>query len=380
MKRIIAVMTAAALMGLCGCGTDTESVDENTSRRSVASAADSFADEKEESDENSRDFPAAESTAKNKSDDSGEDTDENKLVIDLSDTEKPQVQSVEVEYTEGIKGEWDSLRNLYGVHVLHSEVLGLLGCPVELDADDLTKGIITFNCAETVNMDILAMLWYDEDNDKYCYVSGFETDKDERTVSAEIDRDGVYLLVNNGEWGRMMGVESLDDVKKLNEESVMSFDEFGAEMTIPAGFLYEKSTDPANEYNGITVRELYDITERNLGWLDLYCVYIENTDGKTFDETVEEDIEYYRSNGDYASYFVTVLEDSVLYSIDDSHKGCIMLLKTINDSSESVSYDMVAYYQVSENSYICFQYIFDNLTQENADLLMGSLKSFKYVK
>lgn len=105
--------------------------------------------------------------------------------------------------------------DLYGRHVLHSEVVGLVGAPVEVDFDsDKVKGgtlVFVYDPDELkgVRPDALMFLWYDEENDNYLELES-KLNAEEHTVSVDIKDPGCYMLVNLYEWLNVWGA-NLDD-------------------------------------------------------------------------------------------------------------------------------------------------------------------------
>lgn len=104
--------------------------------------------------------------------------------------------------------------DLYGVHVLHTGVVGRVGAPVEVDysTDDVKGGTLLFNVMKNemngVRSDALMFMWYDEENDNYVELekdTKVEDEHDHLAVSVDIDRPGVYLLVNKYEWYNTWG-------------------------------------------------------------------------------------------------------------------------------------------------------------------------------
>ncbi len=105
--------------------------------------------------------------------------------------------------------------DLYGRHVLHSGVVGLVGAPVEVDFDsEKVKGgtlVFVYDPDELkgVRPDALMFLWYDEENGYYVELES-DLNADEHTVSVDIDKPGCYMLVNYYEWFNAWGAD-LDD-------------------------------------------------------------------------------------------------------------------------------------------------------------------------
>ena len=106
--------------------------------------------------------------------------------------------------------------DMYGRHVLHTGVVGLVGAPVEVnfDTDEVKGGQLVFvydpNELKGVRPDALMFMWYDEDNDNYVELEEGVLNTDNCSMSINIDKPGVYLLVNKYQWYNAWGAK-LDD-------------------------------------------------------------------------------------------------------------------------------------------------------------------------
>ncbi len=110
-------------------------------------------------------------------------------------------------------------RDLYGVHVLHTGVVGLVGAPIEVDfdTDEVKGGTLLFGVLKSelngVRPDALMFMWYDEENQNYVELEQ-DTHMDELddclAMYLPIDKPGVYLLVNKYAWLNAWGA-GLDD-------------------------------------------------------------------------------------------------------------------------------------------------------------------------
>lgn len=130
----------------------------------------------------------------------------------IRNTEKPEVVkfSFAGECADNIK-KHARVEDIFNVNVLHSEVVGLVGVPFELEYDsEVTNPVITFtyNTDELRGMPEknLIMLHYNEDDSFYDTVKSV-TDTDNKTVSAEIKEQGVYLLADAYQWYDCWGVD-----------------------------------------------------------------------------------------------------------------------------------------------------------------------------
>ncbi|MBR1864486.1 MAG: hypothetical protein IJ806_10410 [Ruminococcus sp.] len=107
--------------------------------------------------------------------------------------------------------------DLYGRNVLHSEVVGLVGAPVQVDFDpaEVNGGRLVFiyDPAQLngVRPDALMFMWYDEDNYNYQELTGEILDTENCGISIKIDDPGTYLLVNRYTWFNCWGAGLEDD-------------------------------------------------------------------------------------------------------------------------------------------------------------------------
>lgn len=126
--------------------------------------------------------------------------------IDLSKTRSPNVLSVTVENAND-----PYIRNMLDVHVLHTGVVGLFGCPVEVTADELGSAVLTFEYdpdnMKSVPAKNLIGLYYNEEESNYEEMLG-ELDENAHTVTFDITRGGSYMLVDAFEWLSAWGADA----------------------------------------------------------------------------------------------------------------------------------------------------------------------------
>lgn len=123
-------------------------------------------------------------------------------------------------------------RDMYGMHVLHTSVVGLVGAPVEVDFDssEVDGGKLVFvydpNELRGVRPDALMFMWYDEENDNYMECEDSVLNTDNCSVSLDISKPGVYMLVNKYQWynawGADLGDTGLEDGYDPTSESISS--------------------------------------------------------------------------------------------------------------------------------------------------------------
>lgn len=96
--------------------------------------------------------------------------------------------------------------NVYGEDLLSSDVVGLIGVPVEITSDvEFDEAVITFfydkeKLGETKESD-LSVLWYDEENDWYQILDQDSVvDTEKSTVSYKTTHFSTYMLVDKKIW------------------------------------------------------------------------------------------------------------------------------------------------------------------------------------
>lgn len=125
--------------------------------------------------------------------------------IDLSRTRAPNVLSVTVDNAVE-----PYINNMLDVHVLHTDVVGLFGCPVEVTADELENAVLTFEYdpdnMKSIPANNLIGLYYNEEEYNYEEMLG-ELDETTCTVTFDITREGSYMLVDAYEWFLAWGAD-----------------------------------------------------------------------------------------------------------------------------------------------------------------------------
>lgn len=104
-----------------------------------------------------------------------------------------------------------SISDIYGMNVMHSGIVGLVGVPVEVCFENVDNAELTFTYDEDSLRGIpetnLIMLHYDERAYYYKTVRKTEVDTENNTVTAPIKKEGVYLLVDAYQWFSCWGMD-----------------------------------------------------------------------------------------------------------------------------------------------------------------------------
>lgn len=127
------------------------------------------------------------------------------LEQEIEEDEKTEVTKVAVEFEEnGNINKTTTIENMYGVDMLSSEVVGLVGVPVEIETEDaFEKAKITFtydaNKLGKIKEEELSILWYNEKENRYELMDS-QVDKNQHTVSCETTHFSTYMLVDKQQW------------------------------------------------------------------------------------------------------------------------------------------------------------------------------------
>ncbi len=139
--------------------------------------------------------------------------------------DRPEVISVEVSLEcNGYLGTHTVIIDTYNIDMRSSEVVGLVGVPVDISADvDFDYANITFTYDENMlgdtSEDNLTMMWYDEENDKYVVLDSV-TDTENNTVTFETTHFSTYLIVDKQIWLDNMR----KDINYSNSDDITYYD------------------------------------------------------------------------------------------------------------------------------------------------------------
>lgn len=286
--------------------------------------------------------------------------------LDLSKSERPEVTRVEV-------GCNASIINVYKVNYLHTGVVGLFGCPVEISGD-IAKGTkleFTYDPSKLngIKPEGLIILHYNEAEAWYDTIQS-DLDRDNCTVTALIGEGGAYLLADAYEWYRVWGTvldEFKHDVVFRCNESYHPFS-----ITIPSDVEFNPCGDYLKDSSEPNVREQDLVAGPGVLDLDdhdivLTMKYFQRTDEITYDENVAG-IKAFCDTSDEYSY-----EDYGDYTIFTSRvKGEPQ--RGINGSGSTwalMKIDNISWV------YICYTYVYDKI-EEYEPQAVNSIKSFMW--
>lgn len=289
----------------------------------------------------------------------------------LGDSERPQVVSVEILGADNAQ-----LTNVYGVNFLHTGVVGLFGCPVEVSAVEYDNSQIIFTY-DSDNMNLvppqnLLVLWYDEQSSDY---RELETELNEAlcTVSADISKGGAYMLVDRYEWLRVWGYDVEDYAHDIyftgdgfEERNGWALPEFS--MVLP------KCVKLLNAYNGYYAQTGVCIAQSE-----------SHNDEPYFNAVYRYDENLWQSECDgWAQLIYNSDEKQKLTALDfrlENGAQAKLYRYDIDNSSRggAVGVSLILQVKLSDNELISFSYSISDPT--DSDLIaqcLDSLKSFKW--
>lgn len=144
-------------------------------------------------------------------DDNGISDPDEKVYQTVSETienqKQPGVTEVEVSLkTKGNAMNQIRIHDIYGIDTMSSDVVGLIGVPVEIQCDaDFEEAELTFHYDENALGDTaeedLAIMWYDKENEWYQILDQDSIiDTEKNTVTYTTTHFSTYMLVNSKEW------------------------------------------------------------------------------------------------------------------------------------------------------------------------------------
>lgn len=213
--------------------------------------------------------------------------------LHLEDTRCPQVLTVTVE-----NGKDPYIRNMLDVHVLHTGVVGLFGCPVEVEGVTENSRLIfrydPANMNQVPSRNLIG-LYYNEE--EYNYEELEPTlDTENCTVSFDVDRDGAYMLVDLYEWFRAWGADLPEYAHPLEftfEGGYYPSYYPSFTVTVPEGTTLEfgSDTEDANPETGLVVKDYFKSEKGSRLDIDANVVR-----GENLTADIRASVEYIKSN------------------------------------------------------------------------------------
>lgn len=150
------------------------------------------------------------------------------------------------------------IRDTYGSDRLSSDVVGLVGVPVDIHSfTDFDTAVITFTYDETklgaTSEENLCMMWYDETNNIYQILENSVVDTGNNTVSYTTTHFSTYLLVDRQIWYDAWRADiDYSTYVVGNEENVINYDIVAAiDYTVSPEELAEEKAVVQNLINGM---------------------------------------------------------------------------------------------------------------------------------
>lgn len=274
--------------------------------------------------------------------------------IDLSKTRAPNVLSVTVDNAVE-----PYLYNMLDVHVLHTDVSGLFGCPVEVTADELESAVLTFEYdpdnMKGVPAKNLIGLYYNEEEYNYEEMLG-ELDESANTLTFEISREGSYMLVDAYEWFLAWGA----DLPQYAHPLELHFDGGEYPSYYPA-LTAVVPTDTTLSFSADLEFTIYDEGENELYPEGLFSKdYFQSKNGSGLQVNAEtirgenawayalESVDRIKSNPEIdGTHFWETLDELV-----NERERIILLFQSSTIKAETRRY-VTVYYYVSESEYVC---------------------------
>lgn len=182
-----------------------------------------------------------------------QDTDENGILdgdekryqsldAEINNSEKTEVEKVSVAFEgTGYINSTTSIEDLYGKDMRVSNIVGLVGVPVEITSSSkFDTATITFYLNEEVDSETLSnliVMWYDEENGRFIEQETV-IDEETRTVSAEVEHFSKYMLVDYRKWFESWK-EEISYSDSVSYDVILAIDCSGSMLENDPDFTYE---------------------------------------------------------------------------------------------------------------------------------------------
>ena len=212
-KRIlIFALCMTALLSMAGCGDTDESSSRKKNNSSKTAAVNESSSESSEEDSSENDSSSGNESS------SQIDTEQKTASAEIGKNGAKAVYKAELVSEDSDIADKVQFSDQYGRNVLHTGVVGLVGAPIEVsfDADEVNGGNLIYyinkNELHGIRPDALIFMRYNEEKDSYeIQENTVINEESELTAQLQIDRPGVYLLVNRFTWLNAWGAELDDD-------------------------------------------------------------------------------------------------------------------------------------------------------------------------
>lgn len=375
---------------LAGCGNE-----KNSDRDSAKGKQETK--EKTVSKENEKEENSEKDKEKNKVEKEEEET-LHTITLDLSKSDRPEVLMVTME------GEFDSsayLQNRYNIDVVVSDVIGMVGCPVEVNLGTAREGKLIFtvdekSCLE-VPMKNMIVLVHNEETDMFEEV---ESEVIHNNVEFTITESGTYLLSDRYEWYDAWGVTLIEYAHDITYDNR----EYNFKVVIPQKISFDKVGDywryDDGAYYGLYRKMLLNQKNDDISgnflpmqmYMYAYRFPNESDDLEqprsvvTLDEFVDEVKSAYEA--------MDLNEEGYLYTnVRKKHfrinngKNAFMLtwdmeVGVVNDATIPLNYKFYSvYYEYDEETFIQLQYVVDTKMEDEEieKVILDSFHSFRYL-
>ncbi|MDE7362518.1 MAG: hypothetical protein K2N38_11350 [Oscillospiraceae bacterium] len=286
--------------------------------------------------------------------------------IDLSMTRSPQVLSVTVENADD-----PYISNMLDVHMLHTGVVGLFGCPVEVEGVTENSRLIFRYDPENMKQvpaRNLIGLYYNEENS----YEELEPTLNEanHTVTFDIDGDGAYMLVDLYEWYRAWGVDLPEyahqiDLKYEGGKYPSYYPSFYAHL--PTGLTLSFSSDLERKIDGtgLIAKDFFRSTDNSVISVNAVTVRGENAWNHALESA---------ENLKVGDGIADVLIPGSFNEIFRSSDRIVLLMESAADDEASCI--AVIYDYVSDKEYVCVE---ASVSRANEDEYKGEMLHFVQV-
>lgn len=143
------------------------------------------------------------------------------ITKEINNKEKPEITAVELTADCAGSLEYKSeIRDVYKIDVMTSGTVGLVGTPIKFTLEEGVESASAVfhyddNELRWVNEDNIILMYYNKTFQRFSQV-GALIDTEENTVSFDVEKDGIYLLVDSYEWSNYFGKDRTEFKENAN--------------------------------------------------------------------------------------------------------------------------------------------------------------------